>query len=288
MCVIIIIIFFFIFRNSIGDRLVSHHHHHHRTRAYLLSLSIGSGVRAFDNCHRHCEQHQSTFPLPPRPTRYRIITGTHTLCTPPYVFVLLVLQHLGAALYYYRPFPSSGYVLPTTFLRSRRLAVFRHWHFTSLLISRPTGRYPLSRRYPLSTPVPVPESSQAMSGKVLLTEDPAYKALADHFRCAGSSLNIRSLFANDSGRFDKFRWEALILDLGSFLTFFDVDLWHRHGQRFHSPANRQVPVFGFILLVSEHRFSVGNYLPVRPVSVCHFGTCSPILEFHSYANPVLI
>jgi hypothetical protein len=44
-----------------------------------------------------------------------------------------------------------------------------------------------------------------MSGKVLLTEDATYKALAEHYLASGSSLNMKSLFANDSDRFDKFR-----------------------------------------------------------------------------------
>ncbi|CAH1738213.1 unnamed protein product [Aphis gossypii] len=43
-----------------------------------------------------------------------------------------------------------------------------------------------------------------MSGKVLLTDDVAYKALAEHLVSAGSSLNMKNLFACDSDRFDKF------------------------------------------------------------------------------------
>lgn len=43
-----------------------------------------------------------------------------------------------------------------------------------------------------------------MSGKVLLTDDVAYKALAEHYVSAGSSLNMKNLFACDSDRFDKF------------------------------------------------------------------------------------
>ncbi|KAL5233491.1 hypothetical protein ACI65C_000901 [Semiaphis heraclei] len=43
-----------------------------------------------------------------------------------------------------------------------------------------------------------------MSGKVLLTDDAAYKALAEHYASAGSSLNMKNLFASDSDRFDKF------------------------------------------------------------------------------------
>ncbi|XP_050434361.1 glucose-6-phosphate isomerase [Adelges cooleyi] len=43
-----------------------------------------------------------------------------------------------------------------------------------------------------------------MSGKLLLTDDPAYKALADYYTCVGSSLNIKKLFADDNDRFNKF------------------------------------------------------------------------------------
>jgi len=43
-----------------------------------------------------------------------------------------------------------------------------------------------------------------MSGKVLLTDDVAYKALSEHYASAGSSLNIKSLFTSDSDRFNKF------------------------------------------------------------------------------------
>lgn len=43
-----------------------------------------------------------------------------------------------------------------------------------------------------------------MSGRVLLTDDPAYKTLAEHYARAGSSLNMKDLFANDGKRFDKF------------------------------------------------------------------------------------
>ncbi|XP_025207471.1 glucose-6-phosphate isomerase [Melanaphis sacchari] len=43
-----------------------------------------------------------------------------------------------------------------------------------------------------------------MSGKVLLTDDVAYKALAEHYVSAGSSLNMKNLFASDNDRFNKF------------------------------------------------------------------------------------
>lgn len=49
-----------------------------------------------------------------------------------------------------------------------------------------------------------------MSGKVLLTDDAAYKALAEHYASTGSSLNMKNLFANDSDRFDKFRWDLIV------------------------------------------------------------------------------
>lgn len=142
------------------------------------------------------------------------------------------------------------------------ITFFQRRHRTPLVISRPVGRRPLSNNF--DTGLVLKPSPYTMSGKVLLTEDPAYKALADHFRCAGSSLNIKNLFANDAGRFDKFRWETNILDLGGFSAFRNVDLWRRDGQRSLSLAKTD----------QRCRFSVGFLLeicyPRSHFVICYF------------------
>ncbi|XP_050544764.1 glucose-6-phosphate isomerase [Daktulosphaira vitifoliae] len=43
-----------------------------------------------------------------------------------------------------------------------------------------------------------------MTGKTLLTDDPAYKTLLDYYNSVGRSLNIKQLFANECDRFNKY------------------------------------------------------------------------------------
>ena len=58
-----------------------------------------------------------------------------------------------------------------------------------------------------------------------LADDPAWKALKDHFDTAGKSLNMRDMFAEDSERFNKLRWDFWLFLLKKFLPI-DASLFN--------------------------------------------------------------
>lgn len=44
-----------------------------------------------------------------------------------------------------------------------------------------------------------------MSGKPLLTTEPAFQKIQNYFNANGDKINIKNLFDSDSGRFEKYR-----------------------------------------------------------------------------------
>lgn len=49
-----------------------------------------------------------------------------------------------------------------------------------------------------------------MDGRGSLSEDPAFKKLADYFKANGDKVNISDLFAADPDRFSKFRYTIMM------------------------------------------------------------------------------
>lgn len=100
------------------------------------------------------------------------------------------------------------------YLRTR-LAARITVHFAQ---RRPSRTFAVPSRLDRRSPPPPPDQSTAptgkMSGKVLLTDDVAFKALREHYASAGSSLNMKELFADDSERFDKFRYVVVTAGSG--------------------------------------------------------------------------
>ena len=65
-----------------------------------------------------------------------------------------------------------------------------------------------------------------MDGRGTLAQDEAFMKLQEHRNQQGDNINIANLFASDSDRFSKFRWEFREND-GIFLkvTLIEV-IWH--------------------------------------------------------------